>query len=407
MKKIVLSLIVISSVLFAGGYRIPEVSTNAVALSSANVAHNKNADASYYNPANMAFMNGSSQMELGLTYIGLDAPNYKPTTGADIDAEKETFLVPSLHYVSPEVDGVRFGLSIVSPGGLTKRWETQPAQATAEEFTLQTIEVNPTIAHAINDKVSIATGLRIVHTSGIVKAQIPTMYSQELEGDSLDFGYNVALAYKATPELDIALTYRSKIDLNVEGDADVFASAGFLTFIGSDPAYAIDPKRSVDADVSVPLPASLNVALAYTLPSKTTIEVVYERTFWSAYEELNFNFDDPYAEAIFGGVKTKAWQNVNAYRLGVTQKMGTTTLMAGFVYDETPVPDATLGFELPDSDAMAVSFGGRYEIDKFLDVGMSMLYVVKEERTVKNDEIEGEFSNSNAILVSFGAGYKF
>ena len=68
MKKIVLISLVTSSMLLAGGYKIPEQSTNAVALGAANVAHNQdNADAAYYNPAKMVFMSNANHLEADLT----------------------------------------------------------------------------------------------------------------------------------------------------------------------------------------------------------------------------------------------------------------------------------------------------------------------------------------------------
>ena len=160
-EKIALLSLVASSVLMAGGYKIPETSTNGVALSAANVAHNKSADAAYYNPANMVFMKHDGIMEMDLTYIGLSEIDYKGTytdsTGAitgpyDISSKSEDFLIPTFHYVSPEVNGARFGLSMIVPAGLSKRWDSQPAIRSAEEFTLETIEINPTVALPIGDK---------------------------------------------------------------------------------------------------------------------------------------------------------------------------------------------------------------------------------------------------------------
>jgi long-chain fatty acid transport protein len=45
-----------SSVVMAGGYKIPEQSLNSMALGAAYVAHTSGADTAYFNPANMAFM---------------------------------------------------------------------------------------------------------------------------------------------------------------------------------------------------------------------------------------------------------------------------------------------------------------------------------------------------------------
>ncbi len=403
MKKIVLMSLVTSSVLMAGGYKIPENSLNGVALSAANIAHNKSADAAYYNPANMVFMSDKNHMEADLTYIGLSEVNYKgtykPTASTeDIDSEDENFLVPSLHYVSGDVSGARFGVSVVVPGGLSKRWENSVATGSAEEFTLETVEINPTIALPIGDKIGIAVGFRIIHSTGFVKASVPGTFSQDMEADSIDFGYNLALAYKATSDLELGLTYRSQVDLTTDGDASLFYVDG---------AYGMNPEKTVGGSLTVPLPAALSIAVAYTLPTQTTIEFVYERNYWSAYEEINFNFNDPYAEGVFGGAKPKNWKDTNAFRLGVTQELDKMTIMAGMVIDETPVPDSSIGFELPDSDSFSVSLGGRYQINEKMDVGLAALYSMRDDRTVDNAALDGEFSGGNILIISAGMGYKF
>jgi len=405
MKKTALLPIVATSVLMAGGYKIPETSTNAVALGAANIAHNHSADTAYYNPANMVFMEDADTMEMGLAYIGLDKINYKGkhvATGAfihDIDSKSESFVVPSIHYVSGKAGETRIGLSIVTPGGLSKRWDNQPAKSTAEEFTLETIEVNPSVSIPVNDKVAFAFGFRVLYSKGIVKASglhpLLGSYSQNMTGDSFDVGYNLALAYKPTSELELGLTYRSQINLSVEGNADLISTSA--------PAL----NANYGADVTIPLPANLSIALAYTMPSKTTIEFIYERTMWSAYKSLDFGYDNVIAEAKFGTPREKDWNDTDTYRLGITQELSSLTLMGGIVYDQTPVPEKTIGFELPDSSSLAFSFGGRYKIDKKWDVGLSALYSMRESRDVTNSSLEGEFSGGNVLIVSTGIGYRF
>jgi long-chain fatty acid transport protein len=137
------------------------------------------------------------------------------------------------------------------------------------------------------------------------------------------------------------------------------------------------------------------------------VEAVYEKTYWSAYKSLNFDFTNPYAEGFFGGVKPKNWENTNTYRLGLTQKYDKWTAMAGIAYDETPVPESTLGYELPDSDAWIVSLGGRYQINKSWNIGLAGLVDMKESREVHNTSINGEFSNARAYLVTAGIEYRF
>jgi len=412
MKKIALISLMASSILLAGGYKVPESSLNGVALSAANVAHNKSADAAYYNPANMVFMKHDGIMEVDMMYIGLSEIDYKGnytsssgTTGPyNIHSKSENFLIPSFHYVSPEVDGARYGFSMVVPAGLSKRWDDAPAVYSAEEFTLETIELNPTIALPIGAKVGIAIGIRAIYSKGIVKSTSP-IASRDMDGDSVDFGYNLALAYHPTKELELAITYRSKVDLTVDGDADLSYTG---TLGGAVPLNTY--KSSSSATLDVPVPALFNAAIAYTFPTDTTIEFVYERNYWHTYNELDFNYGsgvNPVTNIVFGTPIAKDWEDTNTFRLGITQELDDLTLMSGLVIDESPIPESTLGYELPDSDSVSVSLGARYQFTEKINAGIAALYSMREDRTVHNDSLDGEFTNATALLISLGLEYKF
>jgi long-chain fatty acid transport protein len=220
-----------------------------------------------------------------------------------------------------------------------------------------------------------------------------------MEGDSIDYGYNLALMYKPSKEFSLAATYRSNVDLSVEGNAKIYVGLPVGT-----------PFYDGAANVSVPVPAALNLAAAYTFNSVTTIEAVFERTYWSAYKNLDFD----YSIALPGGLgaafdnpKPKNYEDTNTYRLGLTQKYDKWIAMAGIAYDETPVPESTLGYELPDSDAWIISLGGKYKMDEQWTLGLAGLVDIKKSRDVNNDAIDGEFSNAKAYLVTAGIEYKF
>ena len=78
-----------AATLLASGYRIPEQSLNSVAMSAAYVASANGADASYYNPANMAFMGDGAYTEAALTYINLPKVDYTDTTASRSGDSKE------------------------------------------------------------------------------------------------------------------------------------------------------------------------------------------------------------------------------------------------------------------------------------------------------------------------------
>ena len=400
-----------AATLLASGYRIPEQSLNSTALSAAYVASANGADASYYNPANMALMGGGAEIETAITYINLPKVKFDGVvTIMDGDSKEEHFFIPTMHYVSPMVGDWRYGLSIVAPGGLSKRWDEAFGMASAEEFTLKVIEVNPTVSYKVNDQFAVGFGVRGVYTDGVVEGDangIGSNVSRELTGDSIDFGYNLAMTYKPIKDLVFSATYRSKVDLTVEGEATL--------------VHPVATYNNIGASVTIPLPASLALAAAYTI-DKTTVEFVFERTYWSSYKNLDFNYDttistsggasSPYMAFDFS--RPKNWKDVNSYRIGVThQYSDTLKLMAAFAIDKNPAPDDTIGFELPDSDAKLYSVGFEYKLNKQMSFGMAYLYDDKESRTVMNNTggtsvaPSGTFTDSAAHLLTASLKYKF
>jgi len=380
-----------AATLLASGYRIPEQSLNSTALSAAYVAGANGADASYYNPANMALMGGGAEIETAFTYINL--PKVQFDGASDADSLEEHFFMPTMHYVSPMMGNWRFGLSIVAPGGLSKRWDEAIPKASAEEFSLKVIEVNPTASYKFSDEFAIGFGLRGVYSEGVVKSTAAA--SRDLTGDSIDFGYNLAMTYKPAKDMTLAATYRSKIDLTVEGNADLYSGA-------------VKVFDNIGASVTVPLPASLALSASYVI-DKTTLEFVFERTYWSAYDKLDFNYDRSIGVLApsFDAPKDKLWKDVNAYRIGVThQYSDALKLMAAFAIDKNPAPDSTLSYELPDSDAKLYSVGFEYKLDKQMSIGMAYLFDDKESRTV-NASVNGTFTDSAAHLVTASLKYKF
>ena len=398
-----------SSVVMAGGYKIPEQSLNSMALSAAYVAHTTGADTAYFNPANMSFMNADkSYVEGGITLAHLPSNVYSlgPLSG---ESEVEDLPIPFFHYVSKPIEDFRWGLSLTVPGGLTKCWETPFQKLSAEEFTLKIVELNPSVSYKVADNFSIGGGLRFIYSEGVVKSDgtHPDLgyLKRDMEGDTFEFGYNLAMTYKPTSDINVAVTYRSNIDLNEEGTAKL--SGGGDTYDG-------------DTSVEVPLPAALNVAISKTWNDKFTLEFNYERTYWSSYTTLDFNYGQTLPNDIligaFDNPIDKNWKDTNTFRIGTTIKMDNKiTAMMGFAIDETPVPVETLGFELPDSDAKIFSMGFRYQQTEDLSWGAAFLYDSKESLTVApgvNPNVNptsfpAGFSEGGAFLTTIGVAYEY
>jgi len=245
-----------------------------------------------------------------------------------------------------------------------------------------------------------------VRSNGVVSN--PFTASRDMEGDSLELGWNLAATVRPLDNMNVSVTYRSNVDLDIEGDAELATS---LVLPGVDSTY------SGSTGVPIPLPAVLAVAVSYTFFDQLTVELEYDRTYWSEYDQLDFTYPvtltNPVLSGAFDDVKPKNWKDTDAWRLSFSYDMKNNfILMAGIAYDENPAPSGTLGFELPDSDAMLYSVGLRYAISEDMEIGIAYLYDDKESRTVLNrtvaepGNINGTFDDASAHLVTVGFSYK-
>lgn len=389
---------------FASGYRIPEQSVNSTARAGGYVAYTPGADTAYYNPANMSWLENRAHLEVDATWIHLSSIKYTDSTPSNNGgSESENFFMPTFFAVSPDYNDFRFGFSVTAPAGLSKQWKEPYPRRYAEEFSLKVLDINPTISYKFCDRFAVGAGVRAIYSDGKVKGNANNILTRDLEGNSWDAGYNVAVTGRPVDNMNVSMTYRSKVDLSVEGDARL--------------GYGLWPSSNNYngyAAVEIPLPAILAVAVSYTFFDQLTVELEYDRTYWSAYKQLDFNYSTAFMASPFFNFDNpipKNWSNTDAWRLSVSYDLKNNfILMAGFAIDKNPVPDSTLGFELPDSDALLYSVGLRYKVNKDLELGAAYLYDDKGSRSVNNlsagGAVNGTLNDATAHLVTVGLTYK-
>lgn len=390
---------------YASGFRITNQSLGAVGLSGAHIAYTPGPDASYYNPANMVLQPDQWRVETSLTLLDLPAITYNDNRSPLLngDSETELFFMPLIHAVSPQYGRLRFGFSLTYPYGLAKQWSQPYPSGFAEKFSLITVEANPTVAVYINDWLSIGGGVSCIYGKGEVENTLRSPYfplggltslDHSAEATDTQLGYNLALTLRPTERWNIAATYRSEVQLDLTGDGQIWATPNVVTpYIGG-------------TALGLTLPAVFSIATSHTW-DKLTVELGWDRTFWSSFKTLDFEYDADLSASPFATFDTaisKNWKDTNAYRLGLTYDWNETwTTTLGFTYDETPVPDATLGFELPDTDATVYCAGIRYRASKATEIGLSYMYHRTRTRTVSNDQgVDGTFTDGGAHAVTIG-----
>lgn len=410
-KKIGLSLVLASTLVYGGAYKVPEQSTDSLGLLSSNIAMSFGADAAYFNPANMMFLDNKNHFEQNLGWFHINKGKFKSDNGKTYSSRKFDSMASTFHFVSKEYyDNLRFGLSLAVPAALGMSWNEADPRFSAKRFKLQVVELNPTVAYRINDELAVAAGIRGVYSKGVVESDFKTFGKRELKGDSIDFGYNLALTYRPIQNLSFALTYRSNVDLTIDGKAD----GKFIV-----PTANYNGKVRVE----IPLPAQLMIATAYKFDD-LTLMLALERTYWSKFKGYDFKYpngapsSNPIFKSFMDDPTIRKYKDTNTYRIGLaydaTQKL---RLMAGFSYDEDVSKADHTGFELPNTTSRAYSLGANYKATDSLEFALGYVYQDRSPKRAVNIPIgyipgnmqttSGTFERTSIQILGVGFKYKF
>lgn len=428
MRKIIFAALTASMAL-AAGYKMPEQSIDSIGLAASNIAKSFSPDVAYYNPANMLSLEDGLIIESMTSFIRFDSVEFKGESQNSYYSKQFKGVAGAFHMLFPKQDRLRFGLSMAVPVGLEMRWANVPSNV-SRNFKLNVIELNPSLAYAINDKISIGGGLSLFYIKGKADGefysfkQLGFVPYRELKGDGWSYGYNLALAYKPTEDLSFGLTYRSKVKMDLKGDAKV---AGFrdLSQMPLPPAIAQDWASNLNYSGNAKvkglvIPATINLGVAYDITKDTTILAALERTFWSEFKGYDFDFSQKQARhaamfnKAFDEPSIRNFKDSNVYRFGLNHKLNEKLrFMLGFAYDEgAAADDKSSTFEVPDTKAYVYSFALAYSPIKNLELGLGYLYQHRKERSADVEIINGATSHENgtfkkADIQIFGTSLKY
>jgi long-chain fatty acid transport protein len=220
-----------------------------------------------------------------------------------------------------------------------------------------------------------------------------------LEGNGEGLGANAGIKYKATDQLNLGLSYRSRIKVKVDGTAEV---------------GALGLSNSAQTDIT--LPDLMQVGVSFKASDNLTINTDLEYTWWSTYDRLVIQSNT--LTPLIGtntATEEKDWKNTWTIRIGGQYRLSDQwKLRAGYVYDQNPVPSDRFESRVPDSDRQGVSIGTGYTSGN-ITVDASYLYLRFNNRTINNSlaggstpvaSLDGTYK-SQAHLAGITIAYKF
>ena len=403
----------------AAGFQLLEQNASGIGNAYAgSAAVAENASTIFYNPAGMTQLQ-AREMSVGLSLV---RPSFKFTdqgssagvlSGNAQDAGDWAALPNA--YLSWALDkDLYVGVGLGAPFGLVTEYNRDwVGSAHSIKFDIKTMNINPSIAWRVNEKVSLGFGLNwqrmeaeYSRRAGTITTPLPLASTfATLDADDDSWGWNVGALFNLSDATKVGVSYRSKIKHELKGSLEFSGTA----------ANRHPLTTGVSASADVELPDIFILSLSHKLDSRWELLGDVSWTGWSSVDKVDIMRT---SGLLLGTPQEKAqtldtdFQDTWRVALGANYQLNDAwKLKFGMAFDETPVKNAEKRLtSLPDNDRIWFSFGGQWKPSKgsALDMGVSYLYV--DDTKINNGSasdpskglVKGEYDSSVWIL---GAQY--
>jgi long-chain fatty acid transport protein len=356
----------------AAGFLIYEMSAEALGKGSAVAASTREPAAVWFNPA--ALTEQGHGVSLGGMLV-LAKSRFEPADpgAAESETDMGKFVLPTVFGTVKVHDRVALAFGVFPAFAIGIEWpEDWIGREHAIKAAVQTVNMNPTVAVRLLPELSLGIGFQAVRGSVEFINGLPAAVggTAQLGGGTWGFGANAGLLYQPIPgKLGLALTYRSRVELDFDGRVDF------------DPAEPDFNATLVDqgGSASLTLPDILTFGIAGQVAPTLALTFDVNYTFWSTYDELLIDFERPQTPD-----RRMLRNNDNSFtlRLGAdwTMPVEGLSLRAGLILDQNPSPKETLAPSLPDANRLDFGLGAGYRKDWFkADVGYLLVWFLPSD----------------------------
>ncbi len=444
-RKIGLSLLslVVATSMVAEGYQLNTQSARQMGMGHLGSALNLGAESMLFNPAGLTTMSSRVEAIFGVTAISSKVEYKKDSYSAITNNPIGT---PIYGYLGVGVtDNLFAGISVTNPAGNSLVWpDNWRGTHFVQDISLQAFSIQPTLSYKICDKVSVGAGLMVnlgsfelnrgvlpigsfaplLEVTGfpeplgtIVQSTLDiSTLNANLSGKSkVTFGYNVGVLYSPTEKLNLGVSYRSKVMMKLDdgiaalsyGDPSLSALFDALTGDPSSPLFNQQVAGALMLDglsfkAALPIPANLQLGVAYYPTAKWLVSAEAQYVFWSAYDKLEMEFENP----LLNTTQDKNFKNSFTYRVGTEYIISPmVTARAGAIYDTTPVDKTLYTPETPGANKVSLTAGVSIRAMSNLVIDLACQYLMGERvngsAPSQPTPFTGEYK-STAILPSIG-----
>ncbi|WP_159739001.1 outer membrane protein transport protein [Vibrio atypicus] len=414
------SLVSTSAAVNAAGFQLAEYSATGLGRAYAGeAAMADNASAQWRNPAMLTYLEGT-QVSVGAIYVDPNVSIDGTTTfkNNEISSESKDFahnaIIPNLYISHKYSDKFALGFALGTNYGMETDLGRDFAAANhGNQASVYSVEANFNAAYKLNDSISLGGGVRFIKADGSFGAVTPPQTGaaagttlKYMEGEDTAWAWQVGSAWQINESNRIGFTYKSEVDLTLEGYA---TGLGFLLPQGS----------KKDGSMDLALPATAELASFHQLNDKVAVHASINWTDWSSFKELVADFPGEKSNTI----KEENWEDNYRFAIGSTYQFDSKIqLRTGIAYDTSAVSEEHRTATIPETDRLWLSLGAGYEWSENLTFDAGFTYIFAKDAQMQENrvkgtlpmtdpsdfggEFEGEVTGS-IWLVGVQANYKF
>jgi long-chain fatty acid transport protein len=390
-------------------------------MAGAFVATADDPSAIFYNPAGLA-QQRDLQVLAGATFINFanefnGDPNSEYTAGTSGKYARHTFVPPNMYISKGFGSNLSVGVGVFAAWGLRTDWaDPWVGRAISQDADLKTVSVQPTVAwQTANGRFAVGAGVEYRRARVFLNAN--TMRLNPFTGRVIDIantrlasdygdeiGWNVGVLFKPSSRLRFGASYRTDMDIELEGTADITQISSGNAQLDAIIAGQLPPDQPIST--VMPFPAVAAAGVAFSPTERVDVEFDVTHMTWSRFEALTVAFATTPAA---GFTREQNWKDSSAYRLGTNiEATPNWDVRLGAVYDENPQPVESVSPLLPDSDRLGFTMGAGWHTGPFIvDGGVMILHFKDRSTQGRNPEgFDGTYE-TDAVLWSFNLGYRF
>lgn len=410
MKKqfLLIGSLLCSSMVFGQAYQLNVQGIRQQAMGGTGAAIPWDASTVFYNPA------GMDAMETPQVYASMNLmmPRTRyisaPTGTSMMNAEEQNFTPYNVYFVSPigYKTPLSIGMGIYTPFGYGIKWDDNwTGRYLVQEMNLRTTFFQPTLAWAITDDIKLGAGFIYARGSYDYRKALPWTdvngndATQELTGNATGVGYNIGLHLRASDKVQFGITYRSRVNMNINAGYAKFTSPGLLSSQYVNTAF----------ETQLPMPQVATVAMGWNAGENTKLQFEASYTGWGAYDSLRFDYENN-TTLLQDEASARRYRNSITLRAGLHQtlKNDRWVIMLGAAYIPSPVVEGTLHPEMPDAKHFLGTGGLSFQMSKRITLMGSVQYTFGEVRTGRSYEhnFTGKYLTKN-LNAGVGIVYDF